>query len=243
MATKKCICCGEPVSEHDLLEGYCLVCAGQRVRWYDVLKTNLDVALEPVRHWYGEVKRPLVHIVADVVADLQKDRADVLRLGKQVTQLNHTIAQVRDQRINIAKQLGRAEKNYMKLRAAFAAKAEELANTNAQNTTLLNKAVEDKKDLHAIRSQVVRLAEWCQKKFGIIIGGVIGKGDWPDHICDVVAKVVDDKYQVLGKQIGWYDSNSCTFYNGDKSDGCHKTYTKPVFILKEPDAKSKHQKD
>lgn len=106
----KCICCGRP---DDLLEGYCLDCAAQKLKQYALLKSNLDVALEPVRHWYGEV---VVHIVADVVADLQKDRAEALRLGKQITHLNRAIAQVQEQRTNISRQLGRSEENLAELR-------------------------------------------------------------------------------------------------------------------------------
>lgn len=171
----KCKGCKNETSEHDLLEGcYCLACVAQRVRWYEVLKANLNVALEPIRHWYGEAKRPIAHVVADIVSDLQKDRAVALKLEKQITQLNHTIAQVRDQRTNVARQLGRSEKACARLRTD--------------------------------NNEIFEKNKWLQLQ----------------------------TEQVLGKQIGWYDSDTKQFCYPDEKTEVSGLFPKPVFIPKEP---------
>lgn len=127
-------------------------------------------------------------------------------LKAELEKKGRVIVQVREQCMNIAKQLGRNEENLMKLRNKFAVKTREL---------------------HALQSQLVWLAEWCQKKFGIIIGEVLGKGN---TICKVVAKIVDcDSKQ---KQIGWYNPKSgalCRLLIKEALSGGSE-YTQPVYI-------------
>ena len=110
-------------------------------------------------------------------------REDMARLRKQVVRLVLQLNQVREQRTNISRQLGWSEKTLMEVRNACAVQA---------------------RDLHAVQSQVVWLAEWCQKKFGIEIGGMLGVADWPKRICEVVAKIVDGNCDSKLKQVGWY---------------------------------------
>lgn len=42
------------------------------------------------------------------------------------------------------------------------------------------------------------------------------------------------KEKVMRKQIGWYDLQTCDFFNGDKDDGCHGTYSEPVYVDDDP---------
>ena len=42
--------------------------------------------------------------------------------------------------------------------------------------------------------QLVWLANWCRKRFGIENNEVIGQPGWPNRLVEVVAKVVDDKF-------------------------------------------------
>lgn len=36
------------------------------------------------------------------------------------------------------------------------------------------------------------------------------------------------------RQVGWYDPQSCTFFNGDKDDGAHGAYSEPVYVDETP---------
>lgn len=96
----KCIGCGDTGSAR-YIQGYCLSCAAQRIRWYGELKKELDVAIEPVLHWYGEIERPAVHVVADIVRDLQKDRTQMLELRKANAQLKIELCAKRDMALKI----------------------------------------------------------------------------------------------------------------------------------------------
>lgn len=223
----KCICCGEPVND-DLLEGYCLACAAQKLKQYAILKSNLDVALEPVRDWYGEVGRPAVHVVVDIVNDLQKDRAEVLRLGERITRLNRVMAQTQDQRINITRQLGRTGKICARLRT-------DNNEIFEKNKKLQVRCGELRKGRASTDRQLVWISAWCEKKFGVATNDVIGKEGWPNVLVEIIAKVVDDKYQALGEQVGWYDSDTKQFCYPDEKTEFSKVsglFPEPVFVLR-----------
>jgi len=104
-------------------------------------------------------------------------------LRTELEKVKRVVLHVREQKLNLSCQLGRTEKTLMEVRNNCAVQA---------------------RDLHAVQSQVVWLAEWCQKKFGIEIGGMLGVADWPKRICEVVAKIVDGNCDSKLKQVGWY---------------------------------------
>ncbi len=149
---------------------------------------------------------------------------------------------VKEQRKNIAQNLGRAEERYMKLRIQF------------------SKIVHERSEL---RGQLVRLVAWCEKKFGLSIVDLIKKDNWPDHIADVVMKVIDEtgpcsqctnwlrgecvtpipcdmRYSAFKEkhakiQVGWYNPKTNAFCRLDVKPGLSRgaDYNKPVFMLGE----------
>lgn len=70
---------------HSLVQAFARFEAQARLAGERAGENDLRAALEPVMHWYQSdehPERPLVEIVADVVADLQEDRAFVLNPPK-----------------------------------------------------------------------------------------------------------------------------------------------------------------
>jgi len=95
MAMVKCKGCDGFTPEHDTLEGCCMFCASQRIRWYDKNRIGIHKALEPIAEWYGggiEGNRSDIEILADAIADLQKDRTQVLQLQIENKQLKEGIS-------------------------------------------------------------------------------------------------------------------------------------------------------
>jgi len=95
MAMVKCKGCKGFTPEHDTFEGYCMLCVSQRIRWYDKNRVAVHKALEPIAEWYGggtEGNRLDIEILADAIADLQKDRTQVLQLQIENKQLKEGIS-------------------------------------------------------------------------------------------------------------------------------------------------------
>lgn len=193
----ECKTCKNEVSE-GLLMGYCIPCAEDIIEWYGVLKANLDVALEPVRHWYGEDKRPIVHVIADIVADLQKDRADVLRLKKEVAQARQGVFGF------MIKTEETLEEGMQRNYAEFDSCRKELCDQIVKLETAELRRVAElhevytskavfKRNLHETRSQIIKLCEWCEKRFSVSIPDLLNKEDWPNTICEVVIKVINER--------------------------------------------------
>lgn len=103
-----------------VFEGASWVCAAdwnKLLTSVNDLRTSLALAVDPVNGWL-DVERPIVSVIIDIVADLQKDRDEIFELRGKVQEFNEAelrrVAELHDvytEKANLKADLERALKD------------------------------------------------------------------------------------------------------------------------------------